>query len=189
MASACHITELSNRLRIQVREDSERWERMLVGCFAALVVGVASLDFLGAWWCAVLSPIAAIIGFALAKSTSAELNVTNFEFTTKGNLGRRQPRSRIVYTGDVRRLEFRREISPFWKDNSPLHFGTNGLQAVTAHGTTCILPFVDFDQVGEVIRAIEKKFPGLAESWRSGEGAKVEQSFGGKDKKWYQFKN
>jgi hypothetical protein len=63
-------------------------------------------------------------------------------------------------TGDVRRLEFR-------ADGSPLNHKLDGLYALTDRREVCLLPFVDWEQTEKVIRAIEKKFPGLAEGWRS----------------------
>jgi hypothetical protein len=107
-----------------------------------------------------LSAIAAAVTYAAVKNTSAELQVTNVEFISKGNLGRRVQTPRTVCTGDVRRLEFR-------EDSSPLTSRLGGLYALTNRRELCLLPFLDCEQTQHVIHAIEKKFPGLAEGWRS----------------------
>jgi hypothetical protein len=66
-----------------------------------------------------------------------------------------------VCIGDVRHLEFR-------GDSGPLTSKLDGLYAVTERKELCLLPFLDWEQTEQVIHAIEKKFPGLAEGWRSG---------------------
>ena len=160
MATRFHIQELANSLRVQARQDLPRWERLLAAGIVATVVGMASANFLGGWWWTILSVIAAAATYRAVKNTSAELHVTKVEFTSKGNLGRRVQTPRIVCTGDVRRIEFR-------EDNSPLTSRLGGLYAVTDRKELCLLPFLDWEQTKQVIQAIEKKFPGLAEGWRS----------------------
>ena len=162
MASHLHIQELANSLRVQARQDLPRWERLLAAGIVATVVGMASANFLGGWWWTIFSPIAAVGAFQAIRSKKADLQITKVEFTTTGDLGRRVQTPRIVCAGDVRRLEFRGE-------GSPLTSKPDGLYALTDRKELCLLPFLDWEQAEQVIRAIENKFPGLAEGWRSGQ--------------------
>lgn len=160
MAAHYHMQELASGLRVQVHQDLELWMSLFAACVAAIAVGFPAALYLGSWWWAPLSIAAALLAFAAARGRSVELQITKVEFISKGDLGRRVRSPRIVCTGDVRRLEFHKEDSPF--SNT---YG--GLFAVTARGKTCLLPMLDFNATVEVIRAIENKFPGLAEGWRS----------------------
>ena len=162
MATHYHIQELSSGLRVRARQDLPRWERYLIAGIVSMVVGMASASFLGGWWWTLSSVIAALAAYGAVRDTSAELQVTNVEFITKGNLGRRVQTPRIVCTGDVRRLEFRGE-------GSPLSSKPDGLYALTDQKELCLLPFLDWEQTEQVIHAIENKFPGLAVGWHSGQ--------------------
>jgi len=62
----------------------------------------------------------------------------------------------------VYRLEFQEHES-----------GGQGLYAVTLSGEPVLLPHIDSAQAREIIAAIEKTFPGLAESWRKSEARAV----------------
>ncbi|HYL85097.1 MAG TPA: hypothetical protein VE263_12745 [Candidatus Angelobacter sp.] len=159
MATHYDVRELAWGLQVEVHQDLERWQRLLVAGFAGTWVGGMSAYFLGAWWWTIFSVIAALAAFGVKRGRSAELQVTNVEFISRG-LGRRV-RKRIVCMGDVRRLEFR--------EGSTFMPGYGGLYAVTPNGTTLLLPMLDFDATAKVVRAIENKFPGLAEGWRSGQ--------------------
>ena len=109
----------------------------------------------GGWFWAACSPIVALIAFASVRSQKAELQVTKVELVAQGDLGCRTHK-RVVYTGDVRRLEYR---------EPGLQCG--GLYAMTASREYCVLPFLDYSQTTAVILAIETKFPGLAQQWRT----------------------
>jgi hypothetical protein len=132
------------------------WGRILASSFFAVLTLSIVDSFIGNWsW--TLALIVAIGTFTTARGSVAELRATNVEFITMGNLGRQGSRiTRIVCTGDVRRLEFRDPASQ-----------RSGLYAVTARSARCILPFVGYAETLEVIRAIESKFPGLAEAWHA----------------------
>jgi CDP-diglyceride synthetase len=159
MATHYHMQQLANGLRVQAHQDWDRWQRLLVAAAAAIAIGFPAALYFGGWWWTILSIAAALLAFATAKGRDAELQITRVEFISKGDIGRRI-RKCVVCTGDVRRLEFHEEGNPF--SNT---YG--GLFAVTAHGKTCLLPMLDSQATVEVIRAIENKFPGLAEGWRS----------------------
>jgi hypothetical protein len=157
MARHFEITELRNAIRISVGQDLPLWARILVSfipAVAALSIGYA---LLGGWVWLVAICIAAI-AFATARGSRVDLNVTNVEFVTRGNIGRRGSKAtQVVCTGDVLGLEFRDSTAQ-----------RTGLYALTARSQKCILPFVDYSESMQVIGAIQKKFPGLAESWKVG---------------------
>jgi hypothetical protein len=163
MATQYHIQEQTNGLRIQARQEMERWERLVLAVGVAMMVGIAAANFLGGQWWIILSAITAVGIFQAVRSKDAELQVTNVEFTTKGDLGRRARTPRIVCAGDIHRLEFG---GPF----GPLVTRPSGLYASTSRTRVCVLPFLDFRQTADVIRAIEQKFPGLAEGWHARSG-------------------
>ena len=171
MATHHRVQELACGVRVQVHQDLERWQRLLVAGVAAIAAGFPAALYLGGWSWTILSIIVALSAFGIARGKSAELQVTNVEFITKGDLGRRVQTPRIVCTGDVRQIEFREGDGSFKS-------GSGGLYAVTAHSAICLLPMLDFSATAEVIRAIEKKFPGLAEGWRSGQPLKVNPDLG-----------
>ena len=156
MTANYEITQMRNGLRVCVRKDMKLWGRILVSALFAIVVLGITHGFIRNWsW--IVALIVAIAAFASAKGSVAELRATNVEFVTRGNFGRRGGRiTRIVCTGDVRRLEFRNITGQH-----------SGLYAVTAWSAQCILPFVDHAETMEIIRAIEANFPGLAEEWHS----------------------
>jgi hypothetical protein len=160
MATHLQIQELANSLRIRARQNLPHWERLLVAGVAAAVVGMASSNLLGGWWWTILSVLAAAVTYSAVRSTSAVLQVTNVEFISNGNLGRRVQTPRTVCTGDVRRLEFQGK-------GSPLNPRPDGLYALTDRKELCLLPFLDWEQTHRVIHAIEIKFSGLAEGWRA----------------------
>jgi hypothetical protein len=162
MTTHYHIQELANGLRIHAGQERELWERLFASGIVAAVIGFATATLLGRWWWCILSAIAAVGVFQAVRSRNAELQVTNVEFITRGDLGQRVQTPRVVCTGDVCRLEFRGDIGPITSNR-------DGLYALTERKELCLLPFLDWKQTKQVIHAIENKFPGLGEIWRSRE--------------------
>jgi hypothetical protein len=159
MATDFQIRKLPNGLRVKVRQNLQMWERLLAATIAAMIVGMTGVSLLKRWWWLLLSPITAIAVFVFGKTNKAELQVTNVEFISRGELGRRVQTPRIVYTADVRGLEF--------CGGGQFHHPPDGLYVVKDAGKRLlILPFLDFRQAQEVIGAIETRFPGLAQLWR-----------------------
>jgi hypothetical protein len=160
MARHFEITELRSSIRSSVGEDLPVWARILISFVPAVAAFSLGHALLGNWSWIVAFCVAAI-AFVTAKGSRADLDVTNVEFVTRGNIGRRGSRTtRVVCTGDVRGLEFRDTAGQ-----------RSGLYALTARSSQCILPFVDYSEAMQVIRAIQKKFPGLAETWQVEAGA------------------
>jgi hypothetical protein len=87
MATHYRIQQPASGLRVQAKQDMERWERFLVAGFVGMLAGIVSVDFLGGWWGTILSIIAAAVIYGTVRGKSAELQVTNVEFNTKGDLG------------------------------------------------------------------------------------------------------
>jgi len=156
MAANYEITQLRNGLCISVRKDMSPRGRILLSSLFAILALLATNGLMGNWsW--VVALIFAIVTFAGLRGASAELRATNVEFAARGNFGRQGSRiTRVVCTGDVRRLEFRDVAGQ-----------NSGLYAVTARSAQCILPFVDYRETMEIISAIEAKFPGLADAWHA----------------------
>ena len=149
------VEELRDALRIKVHKSHELWERLILSFGLAAFIASVSFSHLG-WWSIILALVTAISPFALVTGMNAQLYATKLEFVTTGDIGRRgRSGQRIILTADVLRLEFRDRAGQ-----------RSGLYAVTAGKGSCILPFLDCPQTMEVIRAIESKFPGLAEHWR-----------------------
>ena len=155
------IEGLHSALRIKVHKRLELWERFVLSIGVSAFLAYFSFSFFGRW-SIILALGAAILIFISVTGSSAQLYATRLEFVTTGNIGRRRGRSeRVVCTADVQRLEF---CDPAGQ--------LSGLYAVTTKKSYCILPFLDYLQTMEVIRAIETKFPGLAERRRENAVAK-----------------
>jgi hypothetical protein len=155
MARRFEITELRNSIQISVGEDLPVWGRILIGLIAAAAAFSLSRALLGNWSWIVAFCIAGV-ALATARGSRADMEVTNVEFVTRGNIGRLGSRkTQVVCTGNVRGLEFRDTTGQ-----------RSGLYALTARSSQCILPFVNYSEAMQVIGAIQKKFPGLAESWQ-----------------------
>jgi hypothetical protein len=156
MTANYEITQLRNGLRVCVRKDMRLWGRIFISALFAVMAQFITDRFIGNWsW--VIALVVAIGAFATVRGSAAELRATNVELVARGSFGRRGSRiTRVVCTGDVRRLEFRDVAAQ-----------NGGLYAVTARSAHFILPLVDYAETMEIIRAIEARFPGLAEGWHS----------------------
>jgi hypothetical protein len=155
MARHFEIRELKNSIQISVAEDLPLGARILAGFIAAAAALSLSWALLGNWsWIAAFC--IAGVALAAARGSRADLDVTNVEFVTRGNIGRRGSKAtQVVCTGNVRGLEFRDTTGQ-----------QSGIYALTARSSQCILPFVGHSEAMDVIRAIQMKFPGSAETWR-----------------------
>lgn len=155
LASHYEIAELRDGLRILSWRDIDIRFRIVFSCLLGALFFAVFRNLVGNWSLAV-APFVAALAFASSWHSRVQLLVTKFEFVARGHFGGRgSVGTRIVSTGDVRRLEY--------SDMA----GRSGLYVVTARNSQCVLPFLDWLATMEVIRAIEHKFPGLAERWRS----------------------
>lgn len=158
MASRYEIQELRNGLRIRASRDLAMRERLFITALAGVITGFVGTKIFGIWWIAASLVVAAGV-FTTIRARKAVLRVTNVEFITTGDLGRRAQTPRVVNTADIRRLEFKGEGAAFLQK-------LEGLYALTDRRDLCVLPFLDWEQTQQVIHAIKGKFPGLAEGWR-----------------------
>ena len=162
MATRFHIAESSDSLHATVQRHTENWERILTAAVMGACVGFASFYFLPGYWWKIAAPVALVAGFfASLQAKRVELRVTKVEFFTQGNLGMRFRLGQAVCTSDARWLEFRGNGGSENSDEA------QGLYAVTSRGSACLLPFVSEQHVVQLIGEIEKKFPFMAERWRS----------------------
>lgn len=157
MASHYKIQELRNGLSIQASRDLATWERLFITSLAGVIAGFVGARIFGIWWIAASLVVAAAV-FTTIRARKAVLRVINVEFITTGDLGRRAQTPRVVNTADIRRLEFKGEDVAFLQK-------LEGLYALTDRRDLCVLPFLDWEQTQQVIHAIKRKFPGLAEGW------------------------
>ncbi len=107
MARHFEITELRSSIRISVAEELPVWGRILAGLIVAAAALSLSWALLGNWsWIAALC--VAGVALASARGSRADLDVTNVEFVTRGNIGRCGSKAtQVVCIGNVRGLEFR----------------------------------------------------------------------------------
>jgi hypothetical protein len=162
MTTRYSIQEVRDGLLVQVRREMPQYGKVLAALFAGFVVGGASAPILGARWWLFLAVLVAVASFAADITTHrAKLTVTNVEFIADGDFGTRRRSRRIVCSGDVRWLEYREGLGI-----GDVRLGRCGLYAATSHGSAWLLPFLTQRDTMQVISAIEKAFPGLAEGWR-----------------------
>jgi hypothetical protein len=163
MASSYQIREVQNGLRIRAFSERSFRERALAGLIISIAGVLAansilSLPHYSRWiWLNVLPLVAGMLVFVVTKTKSVELLAGNAEFAVRGDFGRRPPNRFVIFTADIRRIEFRPGFD----------LDSDGLYAVTAKAEIRLLPFLDHEQTTEVIRAIESRFPGLAEGWHA----------------------
>jgi len=149
------VSDTADGLKVVVIDELSIRLRVLIAVVFGAPFFAATRAFFG-YWSVLIALIAATLMLLGNVASRVELRATKFELVAAGNLGRRGSRTtRVVCTGDIRRLEFR-----------DLAGNRRGLYAVTNRTAHLILPFLDYAQTMEVIRAIKEKFPGLAEAWR-----------------------
>jgi hypothetical protein len=143
------IQESSDALEIRVRNEISLFLRAACGGFAGWLVWLVIGTHLPSPMRSGLAIAAGVCVVALFRQMTARLKVTNLEFQIGGS---------TLPTAKIHRLEFQEHDS-----------GGQGLYAVTILGEPVVLPHVDAVQAQEIIAAIKKKFPGLAEMWRRSE--------------------
>jgi hypothetical protein len=160
------IQDSGDALRIFVRSEISLFLRVVCGGFAASIIWFVVGTHLPNVWRSVLAIAAGLSVIVFFRVTTARLLATKFEFQLDG-ADDREPEggsSRrgvvTILTAKIYRLEYQEHDS-----------GGQGIYAVTATGEPLLLPYVDASQAEEIISAIKRKFPGLAELWRMSEAA------------------
>jgi Protein of unknown function (DUF3093) len=147
------IQESDDALEILVRNEISLFLRVVCGGFAGWLVWFIIGTHLPGVRRSVLAIVVAVCVVALFRQMTARLMVTEVQLQA-GRLS--------LPTAKVYRLEFQEHES-----------GGQGLYAVTMTGEPVLLPHIDATQTREIIAAIKKKFPGLAEAWGKSEAAAV----------------
>jgi hypothetical protein len=171
MARYFQIRELQDGIQIRTGTRTNHRDRLLAAALGATLAGaLAKMAILRPWW-PVVALAGAIAGFVgLSDKTAVELLMTKSELAWTGYSGKGGRKKIILFTADVRALEFRTGgiASP------------SGLFALTDSWPRCLLSNIDWNQTTEVIHAIRAKFPGLAEAWHvespMGKGAGLSRS-------------
>jgi hypothetical protein len=166
------IQESSDALEIRVSNELSMFLRVTCGGFAGCAVWFAIGTHLPSLWRGGLAIVVGVCVTTLFRRTTAQATVTDLEFQVGGArraAGAKAARGVLLLpTAKVHRLEFQEHES-----------GGQGLYAVTTFGEPQVLPDVDASQTKEIIAAIKKKFPGLAETWRRSEVAVTRPGVGG----------
>ena len=172
MAVHYSIQESGDALEIVVLNEISLFLRVACGGFAGWVVWFVIGTHLPRVWRSVLAIAVGVCVVALFRQMMARLTVTEATFQVDGRrrgVGGNSSRSGLsLPTSKIYRLEFQEHES-----------GGQGLYAVTTFGEPQVLPDVDASQTKEIIAAIKKKFPGLAETWRRSEVAVTRPGVGG----------
>ncbi len=151
------VKEGNHALHILVTQGLDLRVRLGIAIAAGSISGFAISMLLNSFWWMAMVPFVALTVLVIVKNRKAELTVSQFEFIATGDLGRRT-RRRVVMTADIRALEF--------QTGAPLPSAREGLHACTDHSNFLVLPYLDWEQTQDVIAAIKRKLPGLAENWR-----------------------
>lgn len=166
MAVHYSIQDSGDSLKIFVRNEISLFLRVVCGELAGWLVWFLIGAHLPSLWRFVLAIAAGLCVTVFCRATTARLLATKFEFQIDGADGR-EPQggsSRrgvvTILTAKICRLEYQEHDS-----------GGQGIYAVTATGEPLVLPDVDASQAEEIISAIKRKFPGVAELWRRSEAA------------------
>ncbi len=166
MAVHYSIQESGDALEILARNEISLFLRVTCGGFAGWIVWFIIGTHLPSLLRTGLAVVAGVCVFALFRQMTTRLTVTALEFQVGGARRRDGEKavrgSLLLPTSRIYRLEFQEHDS-----------GGQGLYAVTLSGEPVLLPDIDSVQAQEIIAAINKKFPSLAEAWRKSEAAAV----------------
>ena len=158
MAVHYNIRDSGDALAISVRNEISLFLRIACGGFAGWLIWFLIGTHLPGVLRSALAIAVAVCVVALFRQMTARLTVTE-SLLKAGRLS--LPAAKIY------RLEFQEHES-----------GGQGLYAVTLTGEPVLLPHIDATQTQEIIAAIKKKFPVLAEAWRKSEAAGATRSGG-----------
>jgi hypothetical protein len=164
VAAHYSIQETGDALRVFVRNELSMFLRVACGFFAGWFVWFLIGGHLPNLWRTALAIAVGLCVTVFFRATTALLFATKLEFRLdaaddRGAEGERK-RTTTILTATIYRLEYQEHES-----------GGQGIYAVTATGEPLVLPYVDASQAEEIISAIRKKFPGLAELWKRSEAA------------------
>ena len=156
------IRDEGGSLLIRSQMRWKAWQRPAV----AIAVGLGGSMVINelyhsAWWLVAGLVLGVVAYFSTPGVSWAQLRISAFECHTIANFSKSLTQGRTVLTGDILWLEYN-EQGFSMNDGT----GRAGLYAARRSGSICLLPLLDGQQTTEIIMAIEKKFPGLAELWK-----------------------
>jgi hypothetical protein len=148
------IEEFSDQLVIRSEVKRRIWYAVGGGALSAAAIAVfMGIAFAGGWRSGGATWVgSSAAGFGLAegfliwRGGRAELRVSKLEFVMRGG-GKKTPKS--VCLADVEYLQ--------WEEGARRH--PEGLYARVGLGSTCLLPYVNAQEVTEIIGRIGAKFP------------------------------
>jgi len=156
------ILQEYSTLIVRSEVPGRRFERLFLAVTSAAAFWVIAREiFESHWWPLAGATIGIAVYFLMPGVLRAQLRMNVAECHTQTNFLKTLSQGRTLMTGDILWLEYREEGSA--GDKRP---GTGGLYAAKEFGSVCLLPLLNPEQTMKVIAAIEKKFPGLAETWQ-----------------------
>ena len=163
MAVLYQIANYDKGLMIRVERKHSLVQGVLAAFASGSVAALLAARFLSIPWTVVITLAAALVAYVGAmREHTVELQVSNLELQTRGYFGGNFRSKRSVSSADVRWLEYREQAGGGDVPNEP-----GGLYAVLKSGDACVLPYVNEQQVGEIIDAISKRFPDFAKQWHA----------------------
>ena len=156
------IGDEGSALFIRAEAPRKLWEHLVLAGFAGILSSILGNDFFPSHSWPLFGVLFAVaINFAVPAKRRAELRMSGVECYSQANFGKSLARQRVVLMADILWLEY--DEQGFSLRDQP---STAGLYAARKSGSICLLPLLDGEQTIQVIAAIERKFPGLAETWR-----------------------
>ena len=171
MTARYELRELIDTLQIRVVVQLSLSERLLAAGVIGSIVAVFSYQSStkGWWWLAIALSAATLVFFRSATRYGGG-NVSKLEFNTWGfGSGRGARRPRTIFTNNISCLKFLSQ--PFLTSTH-----SDGLYAVAGSEEVLLLPYLNYKQTIEIIQAIERKFPSLAERWGANQTIHKEES-------------
>ena len=161
MAKQLEITESEDALLVTAKQGRSVMSGILGAVASGTFVAIAFRQLLVTPVLVVLIVLAAGLSLLLGiRRQNAELLVTIFELKSRGRFGDSFRSNRSLNPADVRWLEYQQDTTGPETSHHP-----GGLYAVLKGRSTCVLPYVDEQQAGEIIQRIMKRFPRLREQW------------------------
>jgi hypothetical protein len=154
-----NIRDSGDAIEILVRNEISLFLRVVCGGFAGWLIWFLIGTHLPSLLRSILAIVVFVCVVAFFRQMTARLTVTEAQVQAGGL---------SLPSAKIYRLEFQEHES-----------GGQGLYAVTLTGEPVLLPHIDAAQTQEIIAAIKKKFPVLAEAWRKAEIAAARKASSG----------
>jgi hypothetical protein len=161
MPTELKIRDCENALIVTAKQERSPVNGIIGALAAGMFVAIAFSHLLGTLVVVAVTALAASLGLLLGmRQQDTELYITNSGLKSRGRYGDSFRSTRSVSCRDVRWLEYQEDTTGPETSHHP-----GGLYAVLSGHSVCILPYVDEEQVTEVIQRIVEKFPDLRQQW------------------------